>query len=122
MKHLIPFLQTTQDRYGVLYRRFIHEDRLETAFQGRILFDIFSVLIQRRCTDAVQLAPGQHGLQHIARIHGPVCLAGSHDQMKFIDKQYNLAFAFPYLLQDSLQTFLEFAPVLRAGDQSAHIQ
>ena len=122
VEHFIALLQATQDGDGVLHRRFIHHDRLETAFQRRIFLDVLPVLIQRRGADTVQLASGQHRLEHIAGVHGAVRLACAHDGMELIDEQNDPAIAVLHFLQDRFQTFLELAPVLRAGHQRAHIK
>ena len=58
----IAFLQTTQNRNGIFHCRLTDHNGLETTFQSRILFDILAILVQCRCTDAVQLAACQHRL------------------------------------------------------------
>ena len=58
---LITVLDTSQNGNGILDARLIHHDGLETALEGRILFNL-AVLIEGRCTDTVQLASCQHGL------------------------------------------------------------
>ena len=60
--HLVPLLQAPEDGDGVLHGGLRHHHRLEAALQGGVLFDILAVLIEGGGTDAVQLAPGQHGL------------------------------------------------------------
>ena len=62
MVDLIALLQATKNGDGVLHGGFIHLHRLETPLQGRVLLDILAVLVQGGGADAVQLAPGQHGL------------------------------------------------------------
>ena len=47
---------------GVLHRGLVHLHRLEPPLQGGILLDILAVFVQGGGADAVQLAPGQHGL------------------------------------------------------------
>ena len=41
-----------EDFDGLFHRRFVHNDRLEAAFQGRIAFDMFAIFIQRGGADA----------------------------------------------------------------------
>ena len=122
VEHLVPFLQATQDGDGVLHAGLIDHDRLETTLQGRVLLDIFTVLIQRGGADAVQLAAGQHGLQQVAGVHGAVRLAGTHDGMQLIDEEDDLAFRLLHFVQNGLQAFLKLAAVLGTGHQRAHIQ
>ena len=122
MKYLITLFQTTQDRNGIFHRRLIHHNRLETTLQRRILLNVLTVLIQSGRADAVQLATGQHRLQHIAGVHSSVGLACAHNQVQLIDEEDDLALALPDLLQNGFQTLLKFAAVLGAGHQRAHIQ
>ena len=55
----------------------VHLHFLEAPFQGRILLDVFAILIECGGADAMQLAARQSGLQHIARVHGTLGLAGA---------------------------------------------
>ena len=122
MEYLIALFQATKDGNGILHCRLIHHHRLETTFQSRILFNILPVLIQRGGTDTVQLASCQHGLQHVARIHGAVGLACAHDGVQLIDKQNDLSVAVLHFLQHRFQAFLKLAPVFGACHQRTHIQ
>ena len=119
---LIPFLQTTQDRDGVLDGRLVDHDRLETAFQRGVLLDIFAVLIKRSRTNAVQLAAGQHRLEQVAGIHRAVSLARTDDGVQLINKEDDFALGLLDLVQDALQAFLKLAAVFGARDQRTHIQ
>ena len=70
----------------------------------------------------MKLTPGQHRLQHIAGIHGSFRLACSYNSMELIDKQNNLSVALLHLIQNGLQSFLKFTPVLGSRQESPHIQ
>ena len=59
---LVPLFQAAQDADGVLHSGFVHQHRLETPLQRRVLFDVLPVLVEGGGADAVQLAPGQQGL------------------------------------------------------------
>ena len=122
VEHLVTFLQATENGDGILHRGFIHLHRLEPALQSGVLFDILAVLVQRRRTDAVQLAPSQHGLQQVARVHAALGLSCAHNGVQFIDEQDDLALGLLHLVQHGFQPFLKLAPVLGARDQRAHIQ
>ena len=122
MEDLVAFLQTTKNGNGIFHSRLIDKHRLEPTFQSGILFDILPIFIQRRCTDTVQLTTSQHRLQKIAGIHAAFGFTGTDDGMQFINKQDNTAFGVLDLVQDSLQSFLEFTPVLGSCNQCAHIQ
>ena len=62
VENFVTVFQAPEDGDGVLHRGFIHLHRLEPALQSGVLFNILAVLVQRGGADAVQLAPGQHGL------------------------------------------------------------
>ena len=65
---IIDRLSIRKDVYKrqILDGRLVDHDRLETTFQRGVFLDILAVLVQRGCTDAVQLAAGQHlSLIHI---------------------------------------------------------
>ena len=122
MIDFVSLLQPAEDGNRVLHCGLIHHDRLETALQGGVLLNVHAVLLESRRADAVQLAAGQHGLEHIAGIHRAVGLAGADDRMQLINEKQNLAVASLDVLEDSLETLLEFAAVLGARDQGSHIQ
>ena len=84
--HLVPLLQAAEDGDGVLHRWLVHHDRLEAPLQRGVFFDILPVLVQGGGPDAVQLAPGQHGLEQIARLHGALSLACPHNGVQLVDE------------------------------------
>ena len=115
-------LQSAQDRDRILHGRLLYHDTLEPSFQSRILFDIFSILVKRRCTDAAQLTAGKHRFKQIGRIHASFCLAGTDQIMDLVDEQDNAALCILHFFQNRFQTFFEFTPVFRTGNQRSHIQ
>jgi hypothetical protein len=122
MVHFVALLEAPQDGNGVFHRGLIHEYLLEAALQGWILLDVLAVLIEGGGADAAQLAPGEHGLEQVAGIHGASSGAGPHNGMDLIDEQHDLSFRGRHLLEHGLEPFLEFAPVFGAGDQAAHVE
>ena len=113
---------TTQDRDGVFHARLADEHLLETTFERRILFDVFAVFVQRGRADQTQFAAGQHGLEHVARVHGAFGGARAHDGVDLVDERDDLAVGVLDFLKHGLQTFLEFAAVFRAGDHGAQVK
>ena len=122
MEHFVPLFQAAQDGDGVFHRGLIHLHRLETALQGGVFLDILSVLVQRGGTNAVQLAAGQHGLEQVARVHGTIGLAGTHDGVQLINEEDDLALTLLDFVQHALQALLKLAAVFCTGHQSAHVQ
>ena len=71
--HLVVSLvlrgDAAQNGDGVLNRGFADEHLLEAALKRRVLFNVLAVLVEGRRTDHAQLAAGEHGLEHVARVH-----------------------------------------------------
>ena len=122
MENFVSFFQSTKDGNGIFYGRLINHNRLETTCQCGIFLNVLTVLVQCGGTNTMQFTSGKHRFQHVACIHGSVCLTGSDDQVKFIDEEDDLSLAFLYFFKDGFETFLEFTTVLRTCDQCTHIQ
>ena len=119
---LVAFLQPPEDGDRILHGGLLDQDRLEPPFERRILFDVFPVFVQGRRADAAQLAPGQGGLEHVGGIHGAFRRPGADHGVDLVDEEDDLPLGGGDLLQDGLQTLLELAAVLRAGDEGADIE
>jgi hypothetical protein len=81
-----------------------------------------AVFVERSRADGVQLAPRQHRLQHVGGVHRPFGRAGADDGVELVDEEDDLALRVGDLLEHGLQPLLEFAAVLGAGDQRAHVE
>ena len=123
MVSLVALLQTAQNRNRVLNTGFANEHLLEPALQSRVLFDVLAVLIERRRTHQPQFAAGQHGLEHIARIHCGVPRGTCTDErVDFVDEGHNLAFGVLDLLKNGLHALFELAAVLGTGDHGRQVK
>ena len=119
---LVTLLQPAQDRHGVLDRGLPHVDLLEPTLQGGVLLDVLAVLVQRGGTDQAQLTAGQHGLEHVARVHGPLGRTRAHDRVDLVDERDDLTLGLLDLVQDGLEAFLELPAVLGAGHHGPQVQ
>ena len=119
---LVALAQPAQDADGVFDRRLIDQHGLEPALERGVLLDVLAVLVQRRGADGVQLAAGQHRLEHVGRVDGPLGRARPDDGVELVDEQHDLAVGVRDFLQHRLQALLELAAVLGAGDQRAHVE
>ena len=117
-----PILQASQDGNCIFHGRFVDLNFLEPAFQRRILFNILAVFVKRRRADTLQLAPRQHRLQQIGRVHGAFRLARTDQIMNLVNKQDDVAVRLLHFVQHCFQPFLKLAAVFRTGDQGPHIQ
>ena len=122
MVDLVFLLQPAQDRDRVLHIGLADEHRLETPRKRRVLLDMLAVLVERRRADAMQLAAGECGLEHVGGVHRAIGLAGADQRVQLVDEHDDLAFRRPDLGEDGFQPFLELAAIFRAGDQGAQIE
>ena len=126
-RHLVVGLvlrsDTAQDRNGVLDRGLADEHLLEAALKRRILLDVLTVLVEGGRADHAQLATGEHGLEHVARVHRTLgAAARTNDGVQLVDEGDDLAIRARNLGQNRLQALLEFAAVLRAGDHRCYVE
>ena len=116
------FLEAAQDRDRVLNSRFAHEYRLETALEGRVLFDVLLIFIERGSANAMQLAARKRGLQEIARIHRAFGFARADQRVHLVDEENDMALGAFHFIEHAFQPLLEFASIFGARDQAAHVE
>ena len=102
--------------------RLIDQHRLEAAFERGVLFDVLAVFVERRGADHVQFAARQHRLEQVAGVHRAFGLARADDGVHLVDEQHDLALRLLHFLEHGLEPLFEFAAILRAGDQRAHVE
>ena len=118
----IPPFQAAQDGNRVFNGWLINIDGHEAAGQSRVAFDIFTILVQRRRAETVQLAPRESRLDQVGRIHRAICFAGADQGVHFVNEQHNAAFGLFDFFQHRFQTLLELAAKFRTGNQGAHVE
>ena len=91
VEHLEPLAQAAQDRDRVLDRGLVDEHRLEAAFEGGVLLDVLAVLVEGGRADHVQLAAGEHRLEHVAGVHRAFGGAGADDGVQLVDEEQDAA-------------------------------
>ena len=111
---LVALAQPAQDADRVLDGRLADDDRLEAPLERGVLLDVLAVLVERRRADRVQLAAGEHRLEHVRGVHRAFGRARADDGVQLVDEQDDLAGRVGDLLEDGLQPLLELAAVLRA--------
>jgi hypothetical protein len=119
---LVLLLQTAQDRDGRFDRRLADQHLLEPALERGVLLDVLAVFVQRGGADAVQLASGERGLEHVAGVDRALGLAGAHHGVQLVDEHDGLALVLCQLLQHRFQALLELAAILGAGEQRRHVE
>ena len=113
---LIAVLQPAQDLHSLVLGGRIHQDGLETTFQGPVLLDVLAILVERRRADRLQLAAGQHRLEDRRGIDRTLGGAGADQGVDLVDEQDDVTAGLD-LLEDLLEAFLEVTAVARPRDQ-----
>jgi hypothetical protein len=119
---LVALLEPPEDRDRVRNGRLPDEDRLEAAFERRVLLDVLAVLVESCRADRTQLAAREHRLEHVRRVDGTLGGAGADDRVQLVDEEDDLALGVLDLGQHCLEALLELAAVLRAGKESADVE
>ena len=122
MVNFITFLQAAQNGDGVLHAGFRHHDRLKPSFQGRILFNVFAVFVQRRRADGPQFATGQSGLKQVGGVHRPFTGARAHDGVQFVNEQDDFAVGVRHFLEEGFQAFFKFAAVFGPREHGPDVE
>src|SRR5438876_2972143 len=118
---LVKRLDAVQDRDRLDQRRFVDEDRLEAALEGRILLDVLAVLVEGGGADALDLAARESGLEDVGGIDRAFRRARTDQRVQLVDEEHHLATG-PDFIEDLLQALFELAAVLGAGDERAHVE
>src|SRR5690606_27482894 len=119
---LEPALQATENLDRLGHGRLRDVDFLEAPRERVVLLEDAAELGVGRRADAAQLAAREHRLDQVRRVHHAAGgRARADDRMDLVDEQDRARL----LLQrrdDALQPLLEIAAVLRARDQSTHVE
>lgn len=99
MVFLILGLDAREYLDGVLHGGFPHLHLLEAAFQGGVLLNVLSVLIERGGADGLELPAGKGGLDDVGGVHGAFRRTGAHDGVQFVDEENDVAFPAYFVLR-----------------------
>ncbi|MPM64722.1 hypothetical protein SDC9_111611 [bioreactor metagenome] len=121
MVRFVSISKPLKNMHRIIDRRFINKNRLETAFKGRILFYIFSILFKSRCAYNLKFSSRQTRLKNISRIDSPFSSASSNYCVNLVNKDDNIS-SLSKFLQKLPHSLFEFASILCACNEIAHIQ
>jgi hypothetical protein len=113
--------QALEDLDRLLVARRIDRDRLEAACEGGVLLDVLAVLVEGRGADALDLAAGERGLEHVGRVDRALGAAGADQRVQLVDEEDDVLGAAD-LVHDGLDALLELAAVLGAGDHHRQVE
>ncbi len=98
------------------------ENLLEAALQRSVLLDVLAVFVERGRAHAVQLAAREGRLEHVARVHGALGLAGADHGVELVDEDDGLALVLGEFIQHALEALLELAAELGTREQRGHVK
>ena len=99
----------------------VHGDRLESPLQRCVFLDVLAVLVEGGGADALDLAAGQGRLEHVGGVDRALRSAGADQRVQLVDKQDHVLGP-AHFVHHGLDSFLELASVLGAGDHHRQIQ
>src|ERR1044072_6299722 len=120
--NLITLLESAEDRDRLFDAGLVHEHGLKSSFEGFVLLDVLLIFLQGRCAHTAQFATGEHGLEHVRRIHRTLRLAGAHEGVQLVDEKNDLSLGLFDVVEYGLEAVFELTPIFRAGHQSAKIE
>ena len=118
---LVLIAHTLEDLHGKLLRGLLNLNRLEAALQSGVLLNVLAVLVQGGCTDGLQFASSQHGLEDGGSVNCALCGTCTDEGVNLVNKQDDVA-AGANLLQNLLQALFKVTAVARTCDQGAQVQ
>ena len=118
---LILRTDTLEDENSVVHRRSFHLHGLKTAVEGRVLLNIFPILVERGCPDALQLTARKRRLENIGRVHGTLGGTGADDGVELVNEEDDV-FRALNLVHDGLDALFKLATVFSAGDHQGEVE
>ncbi|CAB4588469.1 unannotated protein [freshwater metagenome] len=119
---LIPFLETAQNGNRVFDTGFTDINLLETAFERRILFDVFAILVERRGPDQTKFTACEHRFEHVGGCYGTFSAARTHQGVKFIYEGDDATVRLINFFQHCLEAFLKLAAILGSRDECREVE
>jgi hypothetical protein len=118
---LVALSDPDQDLDGLLERGLLDHDRLEATLEGGVPLDVLAVLVEGRGADALELATRQWRLEDVGRIDRAFGRTRADEGVELVDEQDRVV-RVTKLFDDLLESLLELAPVLRAGNERTDVQ
>ena len=84
---LKPRTKPLQNAQRLLLRRLAHQHLPEPALQRCILFNVLSILLQRRRADELNLAPPERRFEKICRVYRALGAARADNRVHLVDKE-----------------------------------
>ena len=111
---------TLQDTESYRLAWLLNHHSLETASESLVFFDIFTIVIQGRCANKLEIIASESWLQDICRVHATLGRARTIQEMKLINKE-NYGIILNCFVNNTLNAFLEFTAEFRTSHNRAKI-
>ena len=121
MELLVALLHPAEDLDRLLLGGRGHLHRLEPPLEGPVLLDVLAVLGGGRGPDALDLAPGEGGLQDVGRVERAFRRARPDQGVQLVDEDDDVR-GLGELPHDRLQALLELPAVLGAGHDQRDVE
>ncbi len=91
MEVLVAGLHSLKDLDGLERSRLLDDDGLEAALECGVLFESLAIFVESGGADALDLAAGQGGLEHIRRVDRAFRATGADDGVDLVDEEDDAA-------------------------------
>jgi hypothetical protein len=121
MVRLVLVPEPLQDLDGFRLGWRVHHNDLEAAFESAVFLDELTVLVERRCADALHLATRERRLQDVGRVDRAFRAACTDERVQLVDEEDHVLHAAD-LGHDGLDALLELAAVLGPSDHHGQVE
>ena len=121
MVGLVTILEAMEDLNRLGHGRLLDLNRLETALESRVLFEVLAILLDGGGPDGLQLAAGQHRLEDAGGIDGAFRGTRPDEGVDLVDEQNDVAPSLD-LFQHLLEALFEITAVAGTGNQCTEIE
>src|SRR5947208_2793368 len=102
--NFVAFLEAAKNRDGGFNAWFFDHDRLETALESGIFFDVLAVFVERRGANATEFSARELRLEHVGGVGRAFGFASADEGVEFVDEQDDAAFAGRDFLEKGFET------------------
>mmetsp|Transcript_6245 Transcript_6245/g.12102 ORF Transcript_6245/g.12102 Transcript_6245/m.12102 type:complete len:359 (-) Transcript_6245:508-1584(-) len=123
MMHLVLAADRLQYLHRLIDGGFLDQQRLQSPFERRVLFDVLAIFRDGRGTDHLELPTSERGLEHVRRIDSSFRGSGADQSVDLVNEQNGgWGLLVRDLLHDGLQPLLELSAILRTRDQIRQLE
>ena len=119
---LVAGFQAAQNAHGVGNRGLVHKDRLETARQSGVAFNVFLIFLKRGGADHMEFSAGERGLEHIGSVNRALRSSRPHHRMQLVYENNDAPRGALNLAHHGFQALFKLAAIFRARDERAQIK